>query len=290
MARKPSPRDDAARRGRADDRARDEQPRLQRRQDPDDAPWLDEADYEEGAIHTLVGRRTLWAMLFALGVLAIGVVVGILLVSKRETTPIDVPAVGAEVPVLASPGPWKLKPSGPDVDGVPVEGQGQLLFGTGDGQDTEARIAMDALPEDPMPRPGTESGPLPADQPAAAAPLLAGPPAPRDDEKPAPEGAPPKRAQPKIIYAPGAESGAPADPMGRVLQLGAFSSDSRARQAFKSLSERLSYLNGLEPLVVPIMVEGKTLYRLRTTAGTPAEARNICDRLKVAGEACTLVN
>ena len=156
MAKGPSPRDDARRRG------YDEPAPRRRRAEPEEAPWLDEGEYEEeGATHTLVGRRTLLGILFLLGVLTVGVVVGITLVSKRESSPIDVPAVGEEVPVLRAPGPWKVAPTGPDVDGVPVEGQGQVLFGTGDGRETDAAIALNSLPEDPMPRPSEEQ-PLPA--------------------------------------------------------------------------------------------------------------------------------
>jgi cell division septation protein DedD len=273
----PSPRDDARRRG------WDEPAPRGRGRDDQDAPWLDEADYEdEGPTHTLVGRRTLFGLLFGLGVLVVGVVVGIGLVSGRSDAPIDVPEVGEEIPVLTSPGPWKVPPSGPDVDGVPVEGQGQVLFGTGEGQETEARIATEALPEDPLPRPGLEAE---TEAVIAAAPAAAPAPtaAPREAVRPAA----PKPAGPKVIDVP--QAAAPAAG-GSVLQLGAFSSESRARAAFKSLSERYSYLAGMEPVILPVASDGKTLYRLRSSAGSADAARDICGRLRVAGEACTVVN
>jgi cell division septation protein DedD len=285
MARGPSPRDEAARtRRRRDD---DDLP-PRRRRDEADAPWLEEGEFEDGPTHTLVGRGTFWALLFGLAVLVVGVIVGIMLVSGREETPIDVPAVGEDVPVLASPGPWKIPPEGPDVDGIPVEGTGQVLYGTGDGRDPEARIALDALPEDPLPRPGelTEEELAQAPAPAAAPPGVAPPvaaPAAKAPEKPGP-----KLAVPKTIYAPEPEPAASGN--GTVLQLGAFSSESRARSAFKSLSERFSYLAGMEPLIVPTTRDGKTLYRLRSSAGSAADAKEICGRLRVAGEACTVVD
>jgi cell division septation protein DedD len=269
--RGPSPRDEARRRDAW-------------REQPEDAPWLDEADYEdEGPTHTLVGRRTLFGLLFGLGVLVVGVIVGIMLVSKRDSAPIDVPAVGEDIPVLASPGPWKMPPSGPDVDGIPVEGQGQVIFGTSEGRETEAQIALDALPEDPLPRPGLE--PDAEAVIAEAAPAAPMPTAPTAAPAPAPRPTP-KLATPKVIEAPEPASGG----SGQTLQLGAFSSEGRARAAFKSLSERYGYLEGFEAMIVPVVSDGKTLYRLRTTAGSPGQARDVCGRLKVAGEACSVVN
>lgn len=288
--RGPSPRDEATRTGRggsADRRGRG--------WDETDAPWLEEGD-EQGEVHTLVGRRALWAMLFGLAVLTVGVIVGIMLVSKGDSSPIDVPAVGEEVPVLASPGPWKVAPTGADIDGIPIEGQGQILFGTGDGRDSEARIALEALPEDPMPRPGSEmagSGTagteleaeaMASAEPPAAPPAAAPPPPAIAPTKPAP-----KLAVPKTIYPPTNEP-TPPETDGQVLQLGAFSSEARARAAFKSLSERFGYLDGLEPRIQPVAKDGQTLYRLRTSAGSAAQARDICGRLRIAGESCSLVD
>lgn len=309
MARGPSPSADARRRAQA------APPQRRRYADEDDAPWLDEADYDEddGPTHTLVGRRTLFGLLALIAILTIGVVVGITLVSGRDSAPIDVPAVGEEVPVLTSPGPWKQPPSGPDVDGIPVEGQGQVIYGTGVGQETEAVIDTSALPEDPLPRPGigatqtrpgigasqtrpgTEIEVLPAVDEAlesdarivtpAPAPAPKAP-KPVDTVVPKEVRAPP--IQPKVITAPPAAPQASAT--GSVLQLGAFSSQARARAAFKSLTDRYSYLEGLEPMIVPHESDGKTLYRLRSQAAGAAAAKDICGRLRVAGEPCTVVN
>ena len=298
MARGPSPSADARR------RAASAPPTRRRYADDDEAPWLDEADYEDddGPTHTLVGRRTLFGLLALIAILTIGVVVGITLVSGREDAPIDVPAVGEEIPVLTSPGPWKRPPSGPDVDGIPVQGQGQVIYGTGVGQETEAAIDTSALPEDPLPRPGTEVEVLPTvDEALESDARIAAPPAPVVRPAPSQPKAPkpvdtvvpkevrPAPAQPKVITAP-----PPAQPAasgaGSVLQLGAFSSQSRARAAFKSLTDRYSYLAGMEPMIVPVESDGKTLYRLRSQAASGAAAKDICGRLRVAGEPCTVVN
>jgi len=305
MARGPSPRDEAGRRnadrsssgGRIDRRSRD--------WDDGNAPWLEEGEFEDGPTHTLVGRRTLWSILFGLGVLTLGVVVGITLVSGRDDGPIDVPRQGETVPVLASPGPWKIEPTGPDVEGIPVEGQGDVRFGTGIGRETRAEIDLNALPEDPLPRPGyiEEEEMAAAPAPAPAAPMAPAPApaaaprellpksvAPRATHTVVPRDAP-MLPQPKTIFAPEPVAKAPESAAnGQVLQLGAFSSEARARTAFKALSERFGYLGGLSPMIVPTVQDGKTLYRLRTTTASAADARDICGRLRVAGEACTIVN
>lgn len=309
MARGPSPRDEAVRRNQDRSQSGGRIDRRSRGWDDENAPWLEEAEFEDGATHTLVGRRTLWGILFGLAVLTLGVVVGIMLVSGRENGPIDVPGQGEAVPVLASPGPWKIEPTGPDVEGIPVEGQGGVRFGTGIGQETQAQIDLNALPEDPLPRPGfvdeeaMATAPAPVDEPVQALPTAPVPASPAATPKPLPPKAvTPKAAdtvvpreaarpaQPKTIYAPEPQAKAPAaSGNGQVLQLGAFSSEARARSAFKSLSERFGYLGGMTPLIVPTSKDGKTLYRLRTAAANPVEARDICGRLRVAGEACSIV-
>ncbi len=278
MVRGPSPSDEA---GRRRDRGRDQPP-----------PWLEEAEPDEAETHTLVGRRTLLLVLLALALLVAGVIAGILMVSGREESPIAVPRVGEAVPLLTAPGPWKVPPSGDGLDGVPVEGQGQVLFGTGDGRETPAVIDLDALPEEPLPRPAGETevvavepaAPAPGPVPAGPAPRAAEPMVPRPAQTVEPKPAP-KLAVPKIIEAP------PPEPArGSQVQLGAFSSEGRARAAFRSLGERYGYLGGLTPVIVPVQADGRTLWRLRVETGSAASARDICGRLKVAGEACTIVD
>lgn len=84
---------------------------------------------------------------------------------------------------------------------------------------------------------------------------------------------------PKVILAPEPVA-RPAAGVGRCCS-SALSQRSRARSAFKDLSGRYVYLAGLEPQIVPVVSDGKTLYRLRTTAPGPREAKDICGRLKV---------
>lgn len=285
MARRPSPANESRRRtSRANDAdARDA-----------GAPWLDEGETWPDASHTLVGRRTLWIILGLATLLVLGIVVGMWVVSKRGPAPIDTLPPGAEIPLLTNPGPWKEEPEGPGTDGIEIEGQGQILFGTGDGRDPGGQIALDALPEDPV-----ELATILAPEAAAEAKQDGPPPKELLPETLRPEAEAPKKPEPEPVPKPEPAKpaskpveAAPAAPAtgGATLQLGAFSTQARAREAWKALSSRFSYLADLEPLILPTQRDGKTLYRLRVSASSPAAARDLCGRLKVAGENCTVIS
>ncbi|MFN7173597.1 MAG: SPOR domain-containing protein [Thermaurantiacus tibetensis] len=291
MARAPSPRREAG-----------------RRQQPysEDAPtpWLEPAE-PETAEATLIGRRTLLALLVGL-VLLVGIVAaGIWAVSEKADGPVDIPADG-NVPLVESPGPWRVPAEGPGVEGTPVEGQGQLLFPAGEGQAPEARIDPARLPEEPVPL--AEAAPtLPAEgpptdllPPRAGADLSGGgadggaageaegkaktPPRPAPAAERARDPADP--AQPRS--APGFGAAGPGG--GATVQLGAFSSAEAARRAFRDLAARHPELKGISPAITPVeRAEGPPLWRLRTTLGPDVRAGDLCDRLKVAGDACTPV-
>jgi hypothetical protein len=74
---------------------------------------------------------------------------------------------------------------------------------------------------------------------------------------------------------------------GGTIQLGALPSEAAANSAWKSLSGRYAYLASLSHMVVKAEVNGKTYYRLRASAG--GQASSVCAKLKVAGEACSVV-
>jgi hypothetical protein len=71
------------------------------------------------------------------------------------------------------------------------------------------------------------------------------------------------------------------------IQLGAFSSQASAQNAWKALSARFAYLEPLTQSIVPVEAEERTLYRLRAS-GPGASA--LCRRLTVAGETCLIVS
>ena len=70
------------------------------------------------------------------------------------------------------------------------------------------------------------------------------------------------------------------------IQLGAFSTQAAAAGAWRALSSRFGYLAPLTHSIVPVEAGGRTLYRLRASG---AGAGDVCRRLQVAGEACTVV-
>ncbi|MCA1749931.1 MAG: SPOR domain-containing protein, partial [Parasphingopyxis sp.] len=82
---------------------------------------------------------------------------------------------------------------------------------------------------------------------------------------------------------------APSASSGRLIQLGAFSSEAAANRAWQSLSGRYGYLSSLDQSVSSIEAGGRTLYRLRAAAGSAEDARRICGRLRVATEDCSIV-
>lgn len=247
----PSPRAEAARRARRADRG--------------DEPWLEEAESEP--THTLVGRRALWGLVIGLAALVALVAAGLFTLTRKADGPIDIPV--GDVPLVASPGPWKVPAQGPTADGVPVEGQGQILFPAGEGMEPEGAIDPSRLPEEPVPplagaEAPTDLLPAPADDAPAARPAPATAPA-----------AAPAEADP----AP------PAGPAGTV-QLGAFSSEAAARAAWKGMAARLPALAGFAPAFQPVERDGQTLWRLRATG---PDAEGACSRLRLAGEECAVV-
>ena len=82
----------------------------------------------------------------------------------------------------------------------------------------------------------------------------------------------------KIAAAPGEAA---------TIQLGAFSSEAAANKAWKALSGRFAYLEPLSHTIVTVTQGDATLYRLRANG---PDAASICNRLRIAGEACVSVN
>lgn len=276
-------------------------------------PWLDDEEDQRSAPHTMVARRWLWLVVGAFVLLGLGIAVGVTLIAKRADAPIEAQAMGGEVPLIRAPGPWRQRPADPG--GRAVEGQGQVIYGASDGQDPGGTIDLNAVPETAIDRPGVappvESvATAPADAPMAS-PVSTARPAVAIPRVAAPPTAAPRVAMPKVlpppspqvVVAPVAPIAAPtatpstAAPVtatpagGTALQLGAFSTEAKARAAWKTYSGRFGYLAGLTPVVSAVAKDGGTLYRLRATgAADAAAARDLCARLRVAGEACAVVN
>ena len=158
---------------------------------------------------------------------------------------------GGNGEVIAAPeGDYKVRPDQPG--GMNVSGEGGTAAAASAGAEPKGRINTNAVAEAPIARP----------QPTPQAPPAR------------PQAPPPARPQP-----------APAGP-GGTIQLGAFSTQASATNAWRALSGRFRYLAPLGHSVVPVRSGGRTLYRLRASG---ADAAGVCRRLQVAGEDCAVI-
>jgi hypothetical protein len=217
--------------------------------DEDRLPWLEAVEEEEGGDGPSVAKLI---AAIVIGLVAIGVIVGGLFWLGNRGGP------GAGNEVIAAPeGDYKVRPDNPG--GMNVSGEGDVSAAASNGAQPKGNLNVDAVPETPVaPRPAPAAAPAPPAPAPAPAPRPA-PPVPR----PAPAAA------------------------GPTIQLGAFSSQAGANQAWSALSGRFRYLAPLSHSVVPAQVGGRTLYRLRASG---ADAASVCRRLQVAGEACSVVD
>jgi cell division septation protein DedD len=245
--------------------------------DEDRLPWLepvDDYDDDEGiSIGRLIGA-------VVVGLVALGLVIGgIFWLRNRDT------ATGDGALIAAPEGPIKEKPDAPG--GMQVDGAGDVAYDASVGKDVNSTIDLSALPEAPVTQGGAvKTAELPASTPAPApVPVPAAKP-PVTKTSPA---APAKPvAVPKPLLPTPAPMQAAGPPSGGAIQLGAFSSAALANKAWGSLAGRFGFLSGLNHSVNSVTVGGKTLYRLRADAG--GTASSTCAKLKVAGEACSVVN
>jgi len=241
---------------RADNEALDNEDRL---------PWLEaveEDDSKEGP-----GAAKLLAFVI-IGLVAIGLIVGGLFWAGNR----DAGTTGAngEPELIAAPeGDYKVKPDEPG--GMKVEGEGDSAFAASEGADTKGAINVDAVPETPVAAAPKQQQPTARQAPSQQAPTQVA-----EAPKQAPAAPAPKPAAPAAPAAGGA-----------TVQLGAFSSQASANNAWKAMSGRFKYLSPLTHNVMSAQVGGKTLYRLR--ASGPG-AKDLCGRLRVAGESCVVID
>jgi hypothetical protein len=153
--------------------------------------------------------------------------------------------------IKAEPGPYKVKP--PNPGGLNVAGDSETAFETSAGEDKDAQLDLSKVRE-------TGIAPVPpATAPKATAP-----------DKP-------KETAPAVAEAPKATGGT-----GSVVQLGAFANKAQAERAWSALSARFPAVGALSKMIVPFPGG----IRLRGGAASPADARQVCQTLKAAGENC----
>lgn len=224
--------------------------------DDERLPWL-EPGIEDEEDEGLSPVRLLGFILIAL-VLFGGVIAGVWLLKNRS---ID----GGEGKLIAAPaGDYKVPAN--EADAKKFDGEGDASFAASEGVARDGRIDPSRVPEAPV-------TPMAPARPRQAMP---GKPAQSVTARVADE----TNVRPVTSQ--------PVRKGGAVIQLGAYGSQSGARDAWARLSKRFAYLAPLTMAVEPTEVGGSTLYRLRATAG--AQASTLCGKLKVAGESCLVVN
>jgi hypothetical protein len=254
--------------------------------DEDRLPWLEpvEEDYADEGVSA---GRLIAGLIVALA--ALGLIVGGVYWLKQRMSGGGSPS-GEPVTIAAQPGPIKVKPSEPG--GMQVKGQGDSSYAASEGADPNAKIDLSAVPEAPITKPEKAPAPAPAQpalaqKPASAWPAPAKPaPAPTQVAKASAPAPAPVKPAPAPAPAKTETAAAPASGGGGQIQLGALDSQAKAEAVWTKLSGRYAYLGALSHSVVKAEVNGKTYYRLRASGGGAA---GVCSKLKVAGEACTVV-
>lgn len=154
--------------------------------------------------------------------------------------------------IRAELGPYKVKP--PNPGGLDVTGESQTAFETSAGEDRDAQLDLNKLPETPVAKPPKEE----------------------------PKRIPPNETKEPLTPANQPAPARPSGGSGSVIQLGAFANQAQAERAWSALSARFPSISGMNKLIVPFSGG----IRLRAGAGSPAEARQACQALKAAGENC----
>ncbi|MEQ1725736.1 MAG: SPOR domain-containing protein [Sphingopyxis sp.] len=218
-------------------------------------PWLDPIeDMDDNGVS--MGR--LFGLVLA-GLIVIGAVVGGLwwwqnVGGRPNGELIAAPEGDYRNPAPAEPGRF--------------DGDGDVAVAASEGVTPVGTVDPNKLPEQPI-APVVAAGPnraAPAARPAPAAPTA------RASAAPARPAATP-----------------PAVSGGGTIQLGAFASEATAARAWDSLKARFAWLGPVNRSIAPADVGGRTVYRLRAAAGSARAARDLCNRLRVAGENCIVL-
>jgi hypothetical protein len=209
-----------------------------------------EAVDDEDGPRGVSARKMLAALLVVL--LAAAVVAGTFFWLGRQ----DPVGIGAPELIRAEPGPYKVKPSDPG--GLDVAGESGTAFETSAGEDSDAQLDLNAMAEQPVARPPKEE----------------------------PKRLPPNETKEQVEDQPAPAPAQPSGGSGSVIQLGAYKNAAQAERAWTSLSTRFPSVAAMTKLVVPYSGG----FRLRAGAASPAEAKQACQALRVAGESCFVAN
>lgn len=224
----------------------------------DRLPWLEtvEDDYQEG---------TSWLRIVLLVLIGLAIIAAAIFGWWWYQRTAGGQGTGALI--NAQEGDYKVKPDNPG--GMKVEGEGDTVFAASEGATTNGSVDVSAVPESPV-----DGKAAPKASPKAvsgSSRVIAPVPTPGVEKAAAPS-----------QKAPGPSAGS------ATIQLGSFPDTAGANTAWARLSKRFDYLAPLGKSVEKAEVNGRTVYRLRVNAGSNGQARELCGRLKAAGEACFL--
>ena len=234
--------------------------------DRDRLPWLEPAGIEEEPEKVsplkVVG-------LVAIGLALLGVIVGGGYWLKNR------PAGGGSenaTLIAAKSASYKIPANASDAKAF--DGEGDAAFEASEGGEAAGKIDASKVPEAPRTdlKAAKEKTPVVA-KAAEAKPVV----------KAAVKNVP---ADPKKAVA---AAGGAATPGAARIQLGAFGSKDLAETVWKKLSGRFDYVAAATHSVEPVETGGKTLYRLRASVASAADATAACGKLRVAGESCMVV-
>lgn len=91
------------------------------------------------------------------------------------------------------------------------------------------------------------------------------------------------------VEAPVRKPEAPNAPGSAMIQLGAFSTAAMADSSWAGFARRFTDIGSLPKKIVRGSVEGSPIYRLNAVAPSVAQAQQVCNSLKAAGESCLVV-
>jgi cell division septation protein DedD len=257
--------------------------------DDDRLPWLEPVEEEIDEEGSGTGRIV--AMLVG-GLLIVAMLVGGYLWFHGRS---QMAASGDGSVIKAPDAYYKERPASPG--GMDIGSGDEIVYSASKGNEVQSVIDVNGAAETPVNV--DRKAPAPVPVPAVSTPSTATPPASPPHARPAaapvtdvavsakvaPPVAKPVPPKPKPVTV-GSEPAAAPSSGGSTVQLGAFSTEAKANAAWKALSARFSFLQGLSQSVAPVKSGDKTLYRLRAGGGA---ARDICAKLRTAGESCTVI-
>lgn len=205
-------------------------------------PWLAPVE-DEDEPRGISAKRMIMALLVVL-VAAVIVASTFFWIGRRNTVVNGPPEL-----IRAPAQPYKVKP--PTTGGLDIAGESETAFETSAGEDKDAQLDLNKLPETPV-------------------------------AKPAPEAPRPKTLPANETKTPAEPEAAPSGGAGSVVQLGAFANQAQAERAWTSLSTRFPSIAALNKMIVPFSGG----IRLRAGAASAADAKKVCQSLRAAGENC----